>query len=161
MAGGWKTLHMDDLVPTPGGEEWSGAALRYARERRCHSQTECGAEIGRLGGTRVTQSTVYSWEKSRTTPGTANLGAALAYCHAELPLPADRMTDDLPPTSRNHPGVDIVDCLVHPLTGERELSPRQAALVDRIIDGAGTFSEVDSKLLAAAARVLGLGDYFD
>lgn len=130
----------------PGRRErvlWShadAAELRAHRGSKRHTQTECAGEIVRLGAPRATQSTIYNWETGRTRPSKESLAAIRAYLGDASPTSLPPRPEESGPSevSEGSAARDDVGPLINPLTGERELSPRQAALVDRVNCGGGS-----------------------
>lgn len=149
-----------------------GDRLRKARLAREHTQEEC-AQALRDEGARATQSTVYSWEKARTGPASATLPKVRAYMeepfsppvhggrrHPKRRRPAAVEIAPSGTTSADDGGSETTP-LTNPLTGERELSVRQAAWLDQVIAGAASVSPDGADLFRWAGRVLGLGQYQD
>jgi len=142
-----------------------GQALKEARLHLGDTQDDCAERIAlHAGGEPVRQGTVYSWEKGRHSPSAANRIAIAQYIEDAAAKARDgagvsrrriaRRTTHRAPAAAD-PG------LTNPLTGERELSERQAALIDMINREAPHIDDAGMMAIRFNARVLGLGEYLD
>ncbi len=152
-----------EAVTAPWGQE-DGQALKNARTLRGDTQDECAEVIAQhAGDDPVSQGTVYSWEKGRHSPSAENRAAIAKYIEeARAGVPAGARIHARAGTPLHRRRRSMADAgLTNPLTGERELSDRQAELVDMITREAPNLDEAGMEAIRFNARVLGLGEYLD
>jgi len=125
-----------------------------------HTQGECAERLRVLGATSADQSSVSKWATGRIQRPSASITAAIRKYIDESP--GDGMSRVLTVPSQAKVGRgedDVFDESVRELTNEPLLGPRQAALVDAIIErlrSGSPMSEADNDARIAAARLLRL-----
>lgn len=137
--------------------EWlevSGLRLKLAREKFRHTQTECARQLTQLGATRTSQTTVSEWERGQARPRGDAIAAIAQYCEsAGVGLSGPALSRPF----SEEPGFESV---VHEVTGEPLLGPRQRAVVDAItarMHSGPPLSPDDMTALRWLRAVVGLG----